>query len=103
MQERCSLIVYFKSPKVLKRIKKLGNIAYYSKKRKYAVLYINKDDEQKVRSELEALRHVKRVDDSRLDDSPYTLEEPGEPSSGESDGNSDSESDSSDTMSSKNP
>ncbi|GEM_PF-1042674 len=76
MQERSSLIVYFKSPKVMKRIKKVGNITYFNKKRKYAVVYINKEDQESIVKELQSLRHIRRVDDSRLDYSPYSMESP---------------------------
>ena len=75
MRNRKSIIVYFKSPRVLKRLKKIGNVAYFHKKRKYAVLYIDEDRRDKVRKELESLKHVRRVEDSLLDDSMYKVED----------------------------
>ncbi len=75
MQDRKSLIVYFKNPKVLKRIKRYGNISYYHKKRKYAVLYVNADQTDTIASELEALRHVRKVELSLLDDAAYRAQE----------------------------
>ncbi len=75
MQDRSALIVYFKSPKVLKRLKKTGNISYFNKKRKYAVIYINASESESVKKTLLSLRHIKRVDDSKLDYSPYSLKE----------------------------
>ncbi len=74
MQERSALIVYFKSPKVLKRLKKMGNVAYFNKKRKYAVIYINASDIKTVKQTLSDLRHIKKVDDSKLDYTPYSME-----------------------------
>ncbi len=75
MRNRKSIIVYFKSPRVLKRLKKIGHIAYFHKKRKYAVLYIDEDRGDKIRKELESLKHVRRVEDSLLDDSMYKVED----------------------------
>jgi len=75
MQDRSALIVYFKSPKVLKRLKKTGNIAYFNKKRKYAVIYINASESESIKKSLLSLRHIKKVDDSKLDYSPYSLKE----------------------------
>ncbi len=74
MQERKCLIVYFKNPKVLKRVKQHGNVSYFHKKRKYAVLYVNADEVEKVSSSLNQLRHVRRVELSQLDDSPYQID-----------------------------
>ncbi len=75
MRNRASIIVYFKSPRVLKRLKKIGNVAYFHKKRKYAVLYVDEDRRDKIRKELESLKHVRRVEDSLLDDSMYKVED----------------------------
>ncbi len=73
MQERIGLIVYFRNLKVLKRIKRLGNVSYFHKKRKYAILYVNASEQASVIKSLESLRHVRRVDVSKLDDSAYQL------------------------------
>jgi|AntRauTorcE11898_2_1112593.scaffolds.fasta_scaffold00395_13 uncharacterized protein YlbG (UPF0298 family) len=75
MQSRKSLIVYFKSPKVLKKLKSLGNLTYYHKKRKYAVLYVNGDKIDTIMNDIKRLHHVKYVELSRLDDSPLAPEE----------------------------
>jgi len=75
MRNRKSIIVYFKSPRVLKRLKKIGNVAYFHNKRKYAVLYIDEERMEKIRKELEALKHVRRVEESLLDDSMYKVED----------------------------
>ncbi len=73
MQERIALIVYFKNLKVLKRIKRLGHVSYFHKKRKYAILYVNASEQADITKTLESLRHVRRVDVSKLDDSAYQL------------------------------
>ncbi len=75
MPERMSLIVYFNRPKVLKQIKNHGNLAYYHKKRRYAVIYINAEDEQNVVNRLKKIRHVRKVDVSLLDRDMYTLDD----------------------------
>ncbi len=74
MQNRKTLIVYFKSPRVLKRLRKVGHVSYFHKQRKYAVLYIDEDQLDRIHEELEGLKHVRRVEVSRLDDSPYKIE-----------------------------
>lgn len=75
MQPRKSLIVYFKSPKVLKRLKTYGNLAYYHKKRKYAVLYVDEDKTDTLIGEIEKLHHVRKAELSLLDDSAYKPED----------------------------
>ncbi len=75
MHNRKSLIVYFKSPRVIKRLKKHGNVTYYHKKRKYAILYINEDRYDEVMKDLKRLNHVRRVEESLLDDEPYRFSE----------------------------
>jgi uncharacterized protein YlbG (UPF0298 family) len=64
MIERTSLIVYFKSPKVLRNLGKIGEIYYYTKKNKYAVLYVNKEEKEEVIERLKNLKLVKRVEES---------------------------------------
>jgi len=64
MIERTSLIVYFKSPKVLRNLGKIGEIYYYTKKNKYAVLYVNEEEKEAVIERLNNLKLVKRVEES---------------------------------------
>ena len=75
MHERMSIIVYFNRPKVLKQIKNHGNLAYYHKKRRYAVLYINADEQQNVVNRLKKIRHVRKVEVSLLDRDMYHIDE----------------------------
>lgn len=74
MQERQSLIVYFKNPKVLKRLNQYGHVRYYHKKRKYAVLYVDADQVEKLSDSILKLRHIRRIEPSLLDQSAYTTE-----------------------------
>jgi uncharacterized protein YlbG (UPF0298 family) len=73
MQERVSLIVYYKSPKALKQIQQHGNVTYYHKKRHYAVLYVDVDEVEKTIKSLKSLRHIRYVEQSQLDQSAYNL------------------------------
>lgn len=75
MQPRKSLIIYFKSPKVLKRLKTYGNLAYYHKKRKYAVLYVDEENMDDLIKKIEKLHHVRRAEPSLLDDTAYKPED----------------------------
>ena len=75
MHERMSLIVYFNRPKVLKQIKRHGNLAYYHKKRRYAVIYVNAEDEQNVVDRLKKIRHVRKVEVSLLDRDMYHIDD----------------------------
>lgn len=74
MLSRQSLIVYFKNPKVLKQLKRVGNVMYFHKKRKYAVIYVNSDQVEVIVEELKKFRHVRKVDVSKLDFSMYDIE-----------------------------
>jgi len=64
MIERANLIVYFKSPKVLKNLGKIGEIYYYTKKKKYAILYVNQEEKDAVIERINKLKLVKRVEES---------------------------------------
>ncbi len=75
MLERVSVIVYYKSPKILKQLNKFGHVTYFHKKRRYAVLYINLKDEDEVISTLSKFRHVRKVERSQLDREAYIINE----------------------------
>ena len=66
MLDRKSLIVYFRNPKIIKRLEQVGNVTYFHKKRRYAVVYVNADEIDKIKSELEKQRHVRKVEHSLL-------------------------------------
>ncbi len=75
MFERVSLIVYYKNPKSIKQIKRFGNVAYYHKKRRYAILYVNLKDQDEVVDGLKKLRHIRKVEVSQLDRDAYNLQD----------------------------
>ena len=66
MLNRKSLIIHFRSPKVLKKLKHRGNLVYFHKKRKYAVLYIDENQSETLFEEISHYRHVRRVEWSLL-------------------------------------
>ena len=74
MLSRQSIIVYFKNPKIIKQLKRMGNVMYFHKKRKYAVIYVNTNDVDTIVQELRKFRHVRKVDVSKLDYSMYDID-----------------------------
>jgi uncharacterized protein YlbG (UPF0298 family) len=74
MVERQALIVYFRNPKALKDIQRVGNVVYHHKKRKYAVVSVDKDDSESVMKKMRQNRQIKYVDWSYLDQSIYTID-----------------------------
>jgi len=74
VQKRKSIIVYFRSPKVVKQIAEFGEIKYYTKKGKYAIIYLNADEVKNVSEQLEKLKLVRKVEESLQDDSEYQLD-----------------------------
>jgi uncharacterized protein YlbG (UPF0298 family) len=65
--DRKSYIVYFKTPRVLKRIKKMADVSYFNKKRRYAVIYVDEQNHKKVVNNINTLKHVKKVEESQFD------------------------------------
>ncbi|GEO73549.1 hypothetical protein LNA02_02470 [Levilactobacillus namurensis] len=61
MQPRQSLIVYTYSLKQTRQLKRYGTVMYVSKKMRYVVLYVNREDVEKLTAQLKQLRFVKRV------------------------------------------
>ncbi len=68
------LIIYFKNPKVLKDLKKIGNITYFHKKRRYAVMYVNQEETEKMIERIKQLKYVRNIEESALDQSQYEIE-----------------------------
>ena len=66
MFERKSVIVYFRNPKVLKHLKQYGSIAYYHKKRRYAVIYVDAEAVERTMKKIQVIRNVRRVEVSPL-------------------------------------
>ena len=61
MQPRQNLIVYTYSLKQTRQLKRYGTVMYVSKKMRYVVLYVNREDVEKLTGQLKQLRFVKRV------------------------------------------
>ncbi len=74
MVDRKSLVVYFRNPKAIKQMAEFGEIKYYTKKGKYAILYLNKEDQSKVTEDLMRLKLVRKVEESLFENDEYKLE-----------------------------
>lgn len=59
---RQALIVWYKHYRNVKHIKRLGHLIYASKKLKYAILYVNQDDMEKIEKQLQRYNFVKKID-----------------------------------------
>jgi uncharacterized protein YlbG (UPF0298 family) len=71
MLDRKTLVVYFRNPKVIKQLEHFGHVSYYHKKRRYAILYVNANELEQVKTQLEKQRQVRKVEYSY----PYFEEE----------------------------
>lgn len=71
---RKSLIVYFRTPKAIKQIAEFGDLKYYTKKGKYAVLYLDEDKVEKTKEKLIQLKLVKKVEESLIESKEYQLD-----------------------------
>jgi len=67
MVSRVCLIVYFKTPRVLKKLKGITEVAYFHKHRRYAVVYVDKTEVEKVTAKFKELKAVKKVEESQFD------------------------------------
>ena len=61
IKQRQSIVVYVQHLKQTKQLRRYGTIQYVSRKMKYAVLYLDKDDVSKTVEKLEQLRFVEKV------------------------------------------
>lgn len=64
--ERIGLIVWIRSLKQVRSLRKFGNVHYVSKKMKYAVVYCNHNEVDQVEKKLDSLPYVKSVDRSHI-------------------------------------
>ena len=74
MVKRKSLIVYFRSPKVVKQIEKFVRIQNYNKKRRKAICYINEAEMEQTLDKLNKMKLVKKVEESLFDTDEYQLD-----------------------------
>jgi uncharacterized protein YlbG (UPF0298 family) len=73
MLKRKSLIIYFRNPKALKQLEKFGEIMYFTKKKKYAIMYVNEEELQEKVKEIQALKLVRKVEESLFDTNEYQI------------------------------
>lgn len=62
--KRQGLIVWYQHRKHIRHIKRYGNLIYISKKMRFAVLYVNQEDVEKIENELLKLPFISKVDRS---------------------------------------
>lgn len=74
MTIRRSLIVYFRTPKAIKQIAEFGELKYYTKKGKYAVLYLDENKVEETKEKLNQLKLVRKVEESLLDNKEYQID-----------------------------
>ncbi|MFL2128922.1 MAG: YlbG family protein [Ruoffia tabacinasalis] len=71
--ERQALIIWLYSTKQIKELRKHGYIHYYSRKMKYAIMYVNKKDAEKVERIVNDYYFVREVEYSYRDDIDMTF------------------------------
>lgn len=64
LRRRQGIIVWLHSLKHAKILRRFGNVHYVSKRMKYAVLYCNMDDVEKIMAKLRSYSFVKKVEPS---------------------------------------
>lgn len=62
--KRQGLIVWFQNRRNLRQIRRYGRIIYVSRKMRFVVLYVNKDDIEDVENKLNEFRFVKKIERS---------------------------------------
>lgn len=66
MVKRKSLVVYFKNENFLKQLDEYINVAYVSKKRKYAILFMDEQRLKGIRNFLQRTKGVISYEESKL-------------------------------------
>ncbi|HET7658332.1 MAG TPA: DUF2129 domain-containing protein [Bacillales bacterium] len=64
--ERIGLIVWVRSLKQVRALRKFGNIHYVSKRMKYVVVYCNHSESEQIENRLASLPYVKSVERSQI-------------------------------------
>lgn len=68
MIKRKGIVVYFRTTKVLKKIKQFDiNITYINKLGKYLTGYVNEDSFDQIANALKKIKQIKYVDSSKID------------------------------------
>lgn len=68
LARRVCLIIYLVNASDQYKLRKYGDIVYFSKKMKYCVVYVDEDDAKREKNEISALKFVKKVEFSEKDD-----------------------------------
>lgn len=68
LDSRTSLIIYLKSVSDQYKLRKYGDIVYFSKKMKYCILYVDSQRAPESKKEITALDFVKKVENSEQDE-----------------------------------
>ncbi len=74
MINREPIVVYYRSPKLVKLLRKMGNLTYYHRKRHYAIIYVDAENKETIMKDIRNLRGVKYVDESHLDRDMYAFD-----------------------------
>lgn len=75
MIERQSLTIWLYSIKHIKELRKHGYVHYFSKKMKYAILYVEKKDAEEIAETINNYFFVRQVEVSHRDDIDMTFSE----------------------------
>ncbi|MDY2963301.1 YlbG family protein [Streptococcus dysgalactiae] len=67
-QERIGLVIYLYYNRDARKLLKFGDLYYHSKRSRYLVIYINKNDLETKVDEISRLKFVKEVKPSAFDD-----------------------------------
>jgi uncharacterized protein YlbG (UPF0298 family) len=62
--DRIGLIVWLTDLKNVNKLEQYGNLVYVSKKMKYAIVYINSDEQELLTSQLKKLGFVRKIEQS---------------------------------------
>lgn len=68
VQPTTGLIVYLHSIRHSRNLKSYGRLYYVSKRMRYGLIYVNKDDEEEITKKLASQSWVKQVVPSRLNE-----------------------------------
>ncbi|MFV8214143.1 DUF2129 domain-containing protein, partial [Streptococcus pluranimalium] len=61
IKERVGIAVYLYYNRDARKLSKFGDVLYHSRRFKYLILYINRDDQETVVSKLKQMKIIKKV------------------------------------------
>lgn len=67
-QDRIGIVVYLYYNRDARKVTKFGDLYYHSKRSRYLVLYVNKEDAESKIQEIEKFKFIKEVKLSAFDD-----------------------------------